>query len=495
MRAFFNEILIIGYAQNTFSNNDSSEIRYLITFIIDCRSILIKVTCSLYKENVSSYNRDSKVGGACMMEQYFNYEKEPVNETLCVDMKSFFASVECVERGLDPLTTMLVVMSNADKAGGLVLAASPMAKKVLGISNVTRQYELPNHPDLLIVPPRMKLYIERNMQINAIFRRYVSDEDLFIYSIDESFVRVEASKRLFNKTAYEFAQLFMTEIREQLGLYCTIGIGSNMVLSKLALDNAAKHNPDMIASWYYKDVPKTVWKIPHLTDVWGINTKTEAKLMRMGIRSVEELAHYDFFKMKERMGVIGQQLIAHVWGIDRTILADRYVPKSKSIGNSQVLMRDYTKKEEIVIVLREIVEQVASRLRRQHHQTSCVSLAIGYSRNELETGFSRQVTIPVTNNSTVLYRHVLELFNTHYRGHAVRNIAVNFSKLTDDGYMQLNLFDNQEEQVTENKLDYLIDDIRKKYGFSSIIHASSKLEGATALTRASLVGGHAGGID
>ncbi|NSN40953.1 excinuclease ABC subunit A, partial [Enterococcus faecalis] len=96
----------------------------------------------------------------------FDYSKEPRRDVLCIDVKSFYASVECVERGLDPLKTMLIVMSGADNAGGLVLAASPMAKKVLGISNVTRKDEVPDHPELLIVPPRMNLYMKRNSEIN-----------------------------------------------------------------------------------------------------------------------------------------------------------------------------------------------------------------------------------------------------------------------------------------------------------------------------------------
>ena len=129
----------------------------------------------------------------------FNYAKEISNDIFCIDVKSFYASVECVERGLHPLKALLVVMSNADKPGGIVLAASPMAKKVLGIRNVTRKWEIPYHPDLVIVPPRMSYYIEKNTEINAIFRKYVSDEDLHIYSIDESFISVRASLKLFKR--------------------------------------------------------------------------------------------------------------------------------------------------------------------------------------------------------------------------------------------------------------------------------------------------------
>ncbi len=244
-----------------------------------------------------------------MSEYYFNYDKEPRDDILCVDMKSFYSSVECVERGLNPLKTMLVVMSNPESGGGIALASSPMAKQVLGISNVTRKYDIPYHKDLLIVPPRMNLYIQKNLVINNIFRQYVSDEDILIYSIDETFIRITASKRLFHMNAYEFAVQFQRDIYHETCLFCTIGVGDNPLLSKLALDNEAKKNKDMIATWRYEDVPNTVWKIKNMTDFWGINTRTEKALNNKGIYSIKELANYDYFSLKASMGVMGEQLL------------------------------------------------------------------------------------------------------------------------------------------------------------------------------------------
>lgn len=162
-----------------------------------------------------------------MPEHYFDYTNEPRRDILCIDMKSFYASVECVERGLNPLKALLVVMSNAENNGGLALAVSPNAKKQLGISNVTRKYDIPYDKNLLIVPPRMNLYIKKNLQINSIFRQYVADEDILVYSIDETFVDVTKSKKLFNMTAYEFAVQFQRDIYVETGLICTIGIGDN----------------------------------------------------------------------------------------------------------------------------------------------------------------------------------------------------------------------------------------------------------------------------
>ena len=128
----------------------------------------------------------------------FDYQKEPLRDILFVDVKSFYATVECAARKLDPLTTMLVVMSTADNTGkGLILASSPAAKERLGISNVTRANNLPNHPDLWQVPPRMNLYIQENVKFNQLLKEYVAEEDHLVYSIDESLMDVTASMNLF----------------------------------------------------------------------------------------------------------------------------------------------------------------------------------------------------------------------------------------------------------------------------------------------------------
>lgn len=426
----------------------------------------------------------------------FDYSLERSEDILCIDVKSFFASVECVDWGYHPLKKLLVVMSNAENAGGLVLAASPMAKKVLGISNVSRKYEIPPHPELEIVPPRMNRYIEKNTEINHIYREYVSDEDLYIYSIDESFLSIRPSLELFKtNSAYDLAKMIQRHVHRQTGLYVTIGIGDNMLLAKLALDNEAKNNKDFIAEWRYEDVPNTVWKIKELSDMWGIGRRTEQNLINLGIYSVYDLAHTNFYHLRQIMGVIGEQLYANAWGIDRSNIRIRYKPLEKSYGNSQVLPKDYTNRNEIKIVIREIAEQVAARIRKRHCQAGCVSLYIGYSQYEIDRGFSRQMKIPVTSNSKKLIQYCLQLFDKYYEGQAVRNIGISYSKLSYTTDIQLDLFEDPEQQIANERLDYLVDKIRKKYGFKSLMHASSLLEGATAIDRTSLVGGHAGGMD
>ncbi|MBO0472074.1 Y-family DNA polymerase [Enterococcus sp. DIV0242_7C1] len=428
---------------------------------------------------------------------FFEYEREPRRTIFCIDVKSFYASVECVARGYDPLEKMLVVMSHAENSGGLVLASSPKAKEVLGITNVTRKYDVPNHPALEIVPPRMNEYIKENMKINEIYSEYVADEDLHIYSIDESFLDVTASWKLFGQSPVELARAIQKRVKKETGLYITIGIGDNPLLAKLAMDIEAKHTNERLAEWHYEDVRKKVWTIEPITEMWGIGHRLEKRLNNLGIRSVYELAHTDINKLKRNLGIIGEQLYAHAHGIDRSRLSEKYIPEERSFNNSQILMRDYLKQEEIEVVIREMADQVAARLRKAHCQTECVHLSVGASRGTRQphTGFSRQMKVPLTNSSKLLTEYCLMLFRQYWRGEEIRHIGITYSKLNYNTYVQLDLFHEPTEQLKELELDHVIDDIRQRFGYVSLVHASSMTKGGTAISRASLVGGHAGGLE
>ena len=245
----------------------------------------------------------------------FNYEEEPLRDILFIDVKSFYASVECVQRGLDPLTALLVVMSHSDNTGnGLVLAASPMAKTVLGITNVTRADNLPNHPDLYKVSPRMNLYIKENLTVNNVYRNYVADEDLLLYSIDESLMDVTQTLHLFfpdpslsrSEKRHKMAEKIKAHVFKATGLRVTVGIGDNPLLAKLALDTEAKKNPTFIAERTYQDVESKVWGISQMTDFWGIGSRTQKRLTQLGIESIKALAHADPDFLRSRMGIIGE---------------------------------------------------------------------------------------------------------------------------------------------------------------------------------------------
>lgn len=403
-------------------------------------------------------------------------------------------------------------MSNADNTSGLILASSPAAKQKLGIKNVQRKRDLPTEwenpavKDLIVAPPRMRYYIQQNLIIQNVVRNFAADEDIVWYSIDEGVVDLTKSLNYFVPGNYTRAQkldrvseMIQQEIIRKTGIYSTIGMSnSNPLLAKLALDNEAKHQPQMRALWNYSDVENKVWQIPQLDDFWGIGSRMKRNFTKMGITSIKELANWDTQVLKRRFGVMGVQLYHHANGIDRSKLQIKYIPKGKNVGNSQVLPRDY-KGEEMPLLVREMAEQVAIRLRRRGAKAGTVSLFVGYAMAEVEKGFSRQTKITPTDNTDQLTDYLLFLFYKFYNGHSlIRNIGVTYSDLTTDTGNQLNLFEDPEKQLQQENLDQVMDKIREKYGFVSIVRASSKLDSARSIKRAGLVGGHnggAGGLD
>ncbi|WP_438466058.1 Y-family DNA polymerase [Streptococcus pluranimalium] len=466
---------------------------------------------------------------------YFDYSREPKSDIAFVDMKSFYASVECVERGLHPLKTSLCVMSRADNSNGLILASSPMFKKVFGKDNVGRAHELPFDiktrrfsyynaqkqgltvtPDYVryievwakstyIVPPRMDLYIEKNMEIQHIFQNYASIEDIHPYSIDEGFIDLTSSLNYFipDKTLSRKEKLdilsskIQRDIWRQTGIYATVGMSnSNPLLAKLALDNEAKKTPTMRANWSYEDVETKVWSIPNLTDFWGIGRRTEKRLHKLGIYSIKDLANANADQLKKEFGVNGVDLFFHANGIDESDVHKRYKPKSKGLGNSQVLPRDYHRQSDIELVLREMAEQVAIRMRRQHKKTTCISIGIGYSWFEEKRHLQAQMTIDPTNNTKELASHVVRLFRSKYDEGAVRSISVSYTKFVSEDFALISLFEDVEETIKEERLQTAIDQIRDQFGFTMLQNASALTQASRSLARSKLVGGHsAGGLD
>lgn len=385
----------------------------------------------------------------------------------------------------------------ANTNGGLVLAASPKAKSDLGVMNVMRQRDLPDDKRLLITHPRMNLYIDENLKINNIYRQYTDDINLLPYSIDESILDVTHSWRLFGETPEQVAFKIQKQVRAETGIYLTVGIGDTPVLAKIALDIEAKHNKNLTGVWHYEDVPKKLWPITKLDDVWSIGSKTAHKLETMGIHSIYDIAHQDPYQFRAKMGLVGEQLFALSWGIDRTDLTDVLVPKSKSYSNSQVLPKDYRKREEIEVVIREMADQVATRIRSHKKQTCLVGLSIGYSFAESEKqgkhGFRKQMRIEPTNDTRTLMTIMVSLFENHWQGEVVRNIGIDYGGLVDDVGLQLDLFQKPEKAINANKIDRVVDEIRKRFGTTALMRAMSIDEGGTAINRASLVGGHNGG--
>lgn len=466
---------------------------------------------------------------------YFDYSREPKSDIAFVDMKSFYASVECVERGLHPLKTSLCVMSRADNSNGLILASSPMFKKIFGKSNVGRSYDLPfdihtrkfsyynakrqglpTTPEYVryieewakityIVPPRMDIYIKKNMEIQHVFQNYASPSDILPYSIDEGFIDLTSSLNYFipDKTISRKDKLDMISSRiqrdiwRQTGIYSTVGMSnSNPLLAKLALDNEAKKTLTMRANWSYEDVEIKVWGIPNLTDFWGIGHRTEKRLNKLGIYSIKELANFNPDILKKEFGVVGVDLFFHANGIDESNVHKPYKPKSNGLGNSQVLPRDYIRQTDMELVLREMAEQVAIRLRRAHKKTTRVSIGVGYSASEGKRPINAQMKIQPTNLTRELANNVIGLFRKKYSEGAVRTISVYYSGFVDESYGLISLFDDVEKIEKEERLQSAIDTIRNQFGFTLIQKGSSLLEASRSVERSKLIGGHsAGGLD
>jgi len=272
-------------------------------------------------------------------------------------------------------------------------------------------------------------------------------------------------------------------------------MGDNPLLSKLALDHEAKNDYDnwYQAYWGYDSVPKTIWKIDELTDFWGIGSRTETKLNRLGIYNLHDLAQFDLQKIKKYFNVIGEQLFFHAHGIDRTILSDHYVPKENSFSKNQVLNRDYHNPNDVMLVIREITEENAMRLRKHSLTTSTVKLTIGYSKHTDQTGFGHQMAIEATDSSKKLVGYMLRLFKKYYEPYPVRIVNITFTKIAPKQNYQMNLFESLEDVLKDERLDETIDLVRQKFGYTSLLHASSLLQNGMAIQRNKLLGGHRAG--
>ncbi|MGL5540604.1 MAG: DNA polymerase thumb domain-containing protein [Erysipelotrichaceae bacterium] len=403
---------------------------------------------------------------------------------LCIDLKSFYATCECIKRGLDPFTTKLAVVGMLEQKGSIVLAASPGLKKIYN-KNVSRVYELPDDPDLLKVQANMGYYVQMAKRVMHLYLEFVSSEDLHVYSVDEAFLDVTSYLHYYQKNAKQLAQTIMERIHEDTGLYATCGIGPNLLLAKVALDIESKKAADSIAWWNKEDVETKLWAIKPLSKMWGIGINMERRLNALHIESVKDLANYPKEVLVQKFGVMGAQLHEHAHGIDESRIQEQYESQSKGLSCGQMLMRDYDGVE-IKTILREQVEELVMRLRKQHALSACVHLGIVYTNDQ--GGFSHQMRLPSpTNSGKEIYDACLALFELFYDGSLIRRVHIALSKLSGDEVFQLSLF---EARVQEETIGKTMDAIRFKYGKNTVCRAISLLPHATGLRRSQLIGGH-----
>ncbi len=417
---------------------------------------------------------------------------------LCIDLKSFYASVECVERGLDPMTTDLVVADPERSTGTICLAVSP-SLKAKGVKNRCRVFEIPPGLSYIMAPPRMQKYIDYAAEIYRIYLRCLSPEDIYVYSIDEAFLDVTPYLRRMGKTPREMAFFLMDRIQSELGLRSTAGVGTNLYLAKIALDITAKHAPDFIGELDEESFRALLWDHRPLTDFWQIGPGTARRLQRMGVYTQRQITQASEDRLYREFGVNAELLIDHAWGREPTTLADirRYTPRSRSITSGQVLMRDYSFREG-EIILKEMLDLLCLEMVDQGLVTDSVSIMVGYSnalhaepasgtaRLELETNADRLIIPAVLE----LYRRIVD------PAKPIRRFNFSCNDLRPDpGILQFSLFAGVDGDtlVRNRKVQQAVLGIRKKYGKNAMLKGVDFEPAATTRERNRQIGGHKSG--
>lgn len=410
-----------------------------------------------------------------------------------IDMKCFFASVECALLGVNPFETNLVVADETRGKGAICLAISPKMKS-LGVKNRCRLYEIPENIKYIIAKPKMKTYIEYSADIYSIYLDYFSKDDIHVYSIDESFIDVTDYLKLYKKTPVEMAKMLINEIAERTHIPSTCGIGTNMYLAKIALDITAKKSPEHIGFLDEEKYKKELWRHKPITDFWQISYGTSRRLARMGIFDMESIATCPEELLYKAFGINAELLIDHAKGKESCTIADvkNYKSSSKSVSFSQILFEDYTF-EKARLVVKEMVLNGCEELAKRKLSSNRIFLSIGYSSDEIDpTGGSKKMTV-TTNLFSLIVPVFLDLFDqTTVPDRLIRKISIGFSSVCDSACEGYDLFTDYEKVEKEKKSTSAVLDIKDKFGKNAIVRAMDLEEGATAIVRNKLIGGHNG---
>ena len=413
---------------------------------------------------------------------------------LCIDLKSFYASVECVERGLNPLTTNLAVADPERSEKTICLAISP-SMKALGIRNRCRVFEIPKSVPFIMAPPRMSLYMKYAADIYGIYLKYISKEDIHVYSIDEAFLDVTDYLPLYRVSAKELGIRIMEDILKSVGITATCGIGTNLYLAKIALDITAKHEDDHIGYLNEELFRETMWKHQPLTDFWRIGAGTVKRLQASGMYSMGDIAKADE-DMLYRMFGIDAELLIHAWGRETTTIADikAYKPKDNSLSSGQVLPRDYSY-EECRLIVKEMTDLLCLDLVDKGLVTESVTLYLGYSNRLERTPAKGSCTMTIrTNSDRAIMPYVLQLYDRIAdKKSFYRRVNLGFNHVCDEAYEQYDLFTDPVELQRDRKLQQAELSIKKKFGKNAILKGMNLEQGATTRERNEQIGGHKSG--
>ena len=503
---------------------------------------------------------------------------------LCIDLKSFYASVECRERNLDPLDTNLVVADGSRTTKTICLAVTP-SLKALGISGRPRLFEvidkvkhinydrlknaplgefkgtstsakeLSAHPeyqlDYIMAPPRMALYIQYSASIYDIYLKYISPEDIHVYSIDEVFMDITDYLPATNLSPHDFAMVIIKDVLNSTGITATAGIGSNMYLAKVAMDIVAKHIPAdkdgvrvaILDEFSYR---ATLWDHRPLKDFWRVGKGYVKKLADNGIFTMGDIAKCSLGKPDEfyneellykLFGVNAELLIDHAWGYEPCTIKDikAYKPENNSLGSGQVLTDPYTF-EKAKLVTREMIELLVLDLVDKGLVTDQIVLTVGYDVKNIEDpnirkkykgkikvdSYGRKVPVHAhgtanlhmhTSSTKLITDAVMELYDRIVNedllirrinmsaNHVIsESLAVKKSK-KEHAQEQLDFFTDYQEKdqhekeleldlVKEKHMQQAMLSIKKKFGKNAILKGNNLEEGATTMIRNNQIGGH-----
>ena len=436
---------------------------------------------------------------------------EPPHTYLCIDLKTFYASVECAERGLDPFTTNLVVADTSRGPHTICLAITP-AMKALGIHNRCRMHDIPQGVDYIAAKPHMKRYMEVSAGIYGIYLQYVSPQDVHVYSVDECFIDATPYLRLYGLDAREFADELRGAVLARTGITATAGIGPNLFLAKVALDITAKHAADGIGELDGEGFRRQIWPHRPITDIWGIGPGIAARLARYNVHDLMGVAALDEAILYREFGVNAEYLIDHAHGVEPCTIADihAYRPAATSISNGQVLPRDYTYGEART-VLHEMVESSVLDLIEQQVVASGISLGVGYAaegrgpaasersgadprgRHRSPGGHAgRQRHLGErTNSRKKLMAAFDELWGECIDPHrAIRRMNIGFGDLLPEEFATCDLFSDVAAEQREHDLQEAIVDVRGRFGKNALVKGVNLHPESTGRERNDQVGGH-----
>ena len=485
---------------------------------------------------------------------------------ICIDLKSFYASVECVKRNLDPLKTNLVVADKARTEKTICLAVSPSLKEygipgrarlfevVRRVKEINRQRKKQNKYkpfinksvnkdelnkyknkklDFIIARPHMATYIDYSAKIYNIYLKYLSKDDIFVYSIDEIFADITDYLKYYNLTPEALVTKIINDIYKQTGITATAGIGTNLFLAKVAMDITAKHTKPnkygvRIATLNEQNYRKIIWSHTPITDIWKVGKGISNKLSKYGIYTMGDIARCSINNedlLYKLFGINAELLIDHAWGYEPCTIKDikNYKPQNRSLTKGQVLDSPYDY-HQTKLIIREMVDLIALDLVSKRLTTNKLTLTISYDNKNITnyqgpktTDFYGRIipkpahgtiTLPNPSSSSSLIMHVAlklydKIINPKLFIKKINISAVNIQPENNQKpkYKQLNLFESLETQnqniernIQNEKQEHILQNtilnIKDKYGKNSILKLMDLKEGATTIQRNNQIGGH-----